>query len=373
MIKYLIITPGYPSENNIYNNAFIHTRVKQYKKRGLKIVVFSLSNSKDDMYIYENVEVIEGNYKKLQKILKTNSFPKILVHFGFKKILKTIYKNSPRSKLFIWVHGVEALGWYRRFFIFDIRKPHRFFGYIFINTFQLIFLHYFIRNKKVDKTFVFVSEWMKEVMEKDSLSFGKIKKYHIIPNVVGNKLFNYVEKKEIDRYNILSIRPYNSKKYANDLSVKAILLLSKKDFFTKLNFSFYGDGKLFDKTLRPLKNFKNINIYKKFLNQEEISNIHKKHGIMLIPTRQDAQGVSMCEAMSSGLVPITSNNTAIPEYVKKNCGFLTKNYKEIAESIEELYNNSKKFILFSKRASNHIQKLCSPDEVINKEIDIISN
>ena len=130
-MKYLIVTPGYPSNNKIYNNAFVHSRVKQYVERNLDITVFSINKSSDTTYTYDGVEVIEGNYNKLSTLLKKEKFSKILIHFGLKKTIQTVIRNSPKSKLIIWVHGVEALGWYRRLFVFDIKKPHRFLGYIF--------------------------------------------------------------------------------------------------------------------------------------------------------------------------------------------------------------------------------------------------
>jgi len=371
MEKYLVVAPGYPSNDNIYNNAFVHSRVKQYKERNMDVIVFSIDKKNMDDYEYEGVKVICGNYDKLTELLKNNTFSKILIHFGFKKAIQTIVKSSPNSKLLIWVHGVEALAWYRRLFSFNVKKPHRFLGYIFLNTRQLLFMNRFIRNNKIDKTFIFVSEWMKNILECDSFSKNKIKNYVIIPNVVDDKLFNYVEKNENDRLKILSIRPYASKKYANDISVNAVIELSKKPFFKDLTFSFYGDGKLFESTLKPIMDFDNVKINKRFLSHQEISNIHKENGIMLIPTRQDAQGVSMCEAMSSGLVPLTSNNTAIPEYVCEDCGYLTNNHYELAAAIEELYHDSNKFLNMSKRTSEFIQKLCSPEVVIKKEIDLI--
>jgi len=94
---------------------------------------------------------------------------------------------------------------------------------------------------------------------------------------------------------------------------------------------------------------------------------------MLIPTRQDAQGVSMCEAMSSGLVPLTSNNTAIPEYCNNEVGYLTNNFEELAGAIEDLYSNSDKFLEMSKMTSKYIQNICGNDIVIKKEIDLITN
>ena len=48
------------------------------------------------------------------------------------------------------------------------------------------------------------------------------------------------------------------------------------------------------------------------------------------------------EAMSCGLVPVTSNVCAIPEFVTPKCGFIN-NYHEIANAIEILYLNPTMF------------------------------
>lgn len=370
--RFLVVTPGYPSTNNKYNNAFVHTRIKKYLEKKIDCVVFSISKNKQlNEYIYEDVIVKTGDHKCLEKYLKENDFSKVLIHFGWKKTIETILKVNKKMPLIIWVHGTEALGWYRRLFFFDIKKPYRFLGYIILNIRQMIFMHYLICNKDINKKFVFVSNWMKDILEVDSFSKNRIKNYEIIPNVIDEKMFNYVEKSSDMRLNIFSIRPYASKKYANDISVKVVKILSEKEWFNKLHFSFYGDGRLFDKTLEPLKEFKNVSINKKFLSQQEISSLHKENGIVLIPTRQDAQGVSMCEAMSSGLVPVTSNNTAIPEFVDNKSGYLCNNPTEMANAIEEMYYNIEIFKNKSKNAHLKINNLTKSDIVIKKELDYI--
>ena len=371
MAKFLIVSPGYPSRDDKYNNGFVHSRVKNYQEKGLEFDVFSYDKGTPSNYEYEGIKVIKGGKKEYIELLKQNKYEKILVHFGFAKIIKPLIKYTSDTPLIIWVHGTEALGWYRRLFAFNIKKAYRFLGYIILNTRQMLFLHTFINNNRIDKTFVFVSEWMKNIMETDTFSKGKISKYTIIPNVVDDKIFTYKEKSADDRLNILSIRSYQSKKYANDISVKTVQLLSKEPFFNKLTFSFYGDGRLFEKTIKPLREFKNVVIYQKFLNHKEIHQVHLKNGIMLIPTRQDAQGVSMCEAMSSGLVPVTSNNTAIPEYVNESCGYLGNNVDDLKDAIKEMYYNPDIFLKKSKKASQHINKICSPQIVINKELNLI--
>ena len=89
-----------------------------------------------------------------------------------------------------------------------------------------------------------------------------------------------------------------------------------------------------------------------------------------MPTRQDAQGVSMCEAICSGLVPIVSNNTAIPEFADEEFGYLCSNVKDYAEAIKELYYNSSSFLEKSKNTKKLANRI-SNNVIINEELDLI--
>ena len=76
--------------------------------------------------------------------------------------------------------------------------------------------------------------------------------------------------------------------------------------------------------------------------------------------------------MSSGLVPVKSLSTAIPEFVKDGqSGFLTKNSKEIAEKIELLYNNPELFLKMSENASQGIAKQAAIEKVVKEEIAVV--
>jgi glycosyltransferase involved in cell wall biosynthesis len=82
----------------------------------------------------------------------------------------------------------------------------------------------------------------------------------------------------------------------------------------------------------------------------------------------------MCEAMSSGLVPISTDITAIPEFVKHDVsGLLTtpESPTDIADAIERLYYNSDVFLRVSKQASQSIREKCAVDVVIKRELEII--
>lgn len=370
-MKYLLITNKYPKHNDLYRNAFVHRRVKNYMEYApeINIGVFVLNNNLNDKnnYIFDSVDVTEGNSEMLQEIIRNESPKKLLIHFIDRHMMSIIKQESFEIPVLVWIHGGEALGWYRRLFNLDLKT---FPLYALSNMKQMIIFREFIKQtKNKEITYIFVSNWMKRILETDTLS--KINNYRIIPNSVDNKIFSYQKKNDVLRKKILLIRPFSNNKYANDVAINAILLLRNKPYFEDLQFTIYGEGKHFNLT-KKLDGFKNISINNRFLTHKEISEVHKDYGVFLCPTRQDSQGVSMCEAMSSGLVPISSNNTAIPEFIKhKESGLLTNNAQEIALAIEYLYKNKDEFSKLSSKASETITKKCKPSIVINKELELI--
>lgn len=380
--RILLVTPGYPSPENLYNHSFVHQRVLGYRREGLTVEVFSVPGSpyqknmktpKVRKYQMDGVEVLEGTHGNLKEHLKEHVYDKILIHFAWKNIMEIVLAESVGTPLLIWVHGVEALSWKRRLFnlTLDPKEVVKFLGYIPFNIQQLRFVRSLIENKENrSMTFIFVSNWMKEILEEDT--GVKVESYRIIPNVINEKLFSYEEKDEEQRFHIFNVRPYHSKKYANDLMVKTILKLKDYPEFSKLQFHLYGAGRLFEKTIKPIRDIPNVKIENRMLPQKEMSEIHKECGILLMPTRQDAQGVSMCEAMSSGLVPVVSNNTAIPEYVPEHTGYLCDGPEEMAEAILELVELEDVFLRKSAAASDFIQKKCGTDVVLQEEIKLIN-
>lgn len=370
-MKLLIIDNDYPNENNLYGDVFVHVRVKKYKQY-FDCLIVSMQAQKD--FVYEGIQVKScKTTKDLNHEIIQYKPDVVLIHFILKIFIEKII---PYHKLpfIIWVHGYEALGWYRRLFNYSWKNffSRSFFSMVKTNMLQLRSLRKLIHksNSGENIQFVFVSKWMKKICELDT--FTKVKKASIIPNPIDVKIFNYNPKNLEQRKRILMIRPFHTKKYATDIAIAAIIKLSALPFFKDLHFTIIGKGKMYDKQIKPIKHFSNIVFINRFLTQQEIKMYHDEHGVFLCPTRQDAQGVSMCEAMSSGLIPITSNNTAIPEFVTNNIsGFLTLNSAGICDRISFLYNNANSFFKMSENSSANIQSICSIESVITKELDII--
>lgn len=368
----LTVVQCYVSEKERYANGFVHSRVKNYIENGIESNVFLISNKKAEDYVIDGVNVIVGNSKDLVNYVNENDVTAMCFHFLNVKMVSALKKIDKDIPYIIFVHGNEALHWYERIFpdrFNGLIRTLKFFKYVIVNSYSISVIKKFFKHTTKDIQIVCVSEWMKNITVKN----WKIKnaKIHIIPNIINEKLFNYQDKPSSQRYNILMIRNFTSGKYALDIAMDTIIKLETYPEFKDIHITIYGDGWLFKKYTNMVKKYKNVEIHRGLLSQEKIAKIHKKNGIFLCPTRQDAQGVSMCEAMSSGLVPITLNNTAIPEFLPLKYNLALSNSNEMAKRIIELIEDEKEFKSLSNDISKYIKDKCSINQTTKKELDLI--
>lgn len=368
----LLITPTYPSLDNLYNCAFVHARVKEYQKSGIDVEVVCAHNYNTmSYYEIEGISVYKTPYSQLRSILMSKKYDAILVHFldeEYSYYLDTSYiKDTP---IFIWNHGADILYWdYKKF-----ETPY------FTNEYELPISAkkgYKKRDKYIQKFanednihWIFVSESEKREAEKmHELTFRNA---IVIPNIINSDIFSYKEKSPESRKKIFMARRFdNTKKYAIDIAVLTILELSKREIFEDLEFYICGEGNYHNELVEPIRKFKNVHIINNFLTHNQIKEYHDKCGIALFPTRQDTQGVSALEAASSGLAVITSDIEVIHEYFDESLNTIcpVEDFHAYADVIERLYNNPDEFIKITQQMHIYTQQKCDKEHTIYKEIE----
>lgn len=370
--KQLILTNHYPSYDDIYRNGFIHSRVENYSKEGLQVDVYKLrSGQKVTFEEYEGVNIISGSTKALRRLLEGSNYSSILIHFLDEEMWSVVKDFTERMKILVWVHGSEIQPWHRRKFNYstpdEIKKAK------LQSQRRMNFWKPLLSNLPASMKLIFVSQYFADEVMEDTEVKLKRDQYEIIHNPIDTQKFSYEHKNVSQRFKILTIRPFASRKYANDLSVKAIIELSKERSFKDFEIHIVGAGKLFKETVKPLQNFENVTLHEGFLNHAEIAELHKEYGIFLTPTRMDSQGVSRDEAMSSGLVPITTSVTAIPEFVDERCGILSpgEDFKSMAQGILDISKDPDLFTLMSSNAAKRVRGQSSTTIIIEKEIALI--
>ena len=372
----LVISPGYPSDDNKYNCGFVHTRVLEYKKMNWNVDVVEINAYLNyGKYIYQDVDVTTGNFFFLRCLLQKKKYKKILIHFfdnNYANVLESV--DLSNTMLYFFLHGAETLYW-------DYPKyaSHYFSEPLEINDSmrkEFAIKDFYIKkyNEMPNCKWIFVTNWTKERCEE--LLNIKFNNYDIIPCLVNTDLFKFDDKDESLRKKIFVIRKFDDlNSYSLDIVVRIILELSRRDFFKDLEFDIYGSGSLHDLILEPIKDLENVHIHNKFLTHEEIRKVHETHGIALFPTRFDSQAVSSCEAAASGCAVITSDIPGVRQFMPDNLGIMcdVENYVEYADVVEKMYNDSAYFKKVAKMESESVSSKFGFDNTIKKEIEMYKN
>ena len=367
-----VLSNQYPAPDALYRNMFVHKRVLSYKDEGFLCDVMRMNIfCKNSFSEFEGINIIEGQADRLYNILESGSIDTVCVHF-LDENMWNVLRHFKDIRIIVWFHGAESQPWWRRECNYstaseleqakkESEKRQNFWKTVFDN----------INNYNIH--FVFVSRCFAEETFEDYQISLPLNTYSIIHNCIDTDLFQFKEKNPEQRMKLLSIRPYASNRYANDLTAKCIIELSKEPFFKNLEFRIIGDGVQFDKITSPLKKYKNVTLEKRFLRHDEIADLHKEYGIFITPTRLDTQGVSRDEAMSSGLVPATNAVDAVPEFADDSCAILApaENYHEIAAGIKKLYYNPDLFLNMSHNAAKRVRNQSSKKFTIGKELNLI--
>ncbi|GLO31944.1 hypothetical protein PPUN12996_40020 [Pseudomonas putida] len=370
--QYLVVTNHYPAYEDLYRNGFVHSRVMAYQEQNLNVDIFRLrKNEAVSYHEFQNVDVVTGCQTTLTKMLESGQYKSVLVHFLDPDMWEVLKRFTHLVKVVVWVHGAEVQPWWRR--EYNYSDEHQLALAKVESEKRMAFWRETLSNIPANLKLVFVSRYFaEEVMEDVGFRIPE-DRYEIIHNPIDTETFSYQAKPEAQRMKLLSIRPYASAKYANDLSVKAIELLAEKPYFKDLEFRMIGDGVLFEDTLAPLRKFSNVTIERGFLKHQEIAALHKQYGLFLCPTRMDAQGVSRDEAMASGLVAVTNAVTAIPEFVDDECGILAPgdDAQAMADGIARVIESPELFRKMSAAARVRVEKQTAKHSIINREIELI--
>lgn len=371
--KILCLTNHYPSYDNLYRNGFVHSRIRAYAEHGVRVSVFEMNGSVQPCFReFEGIDVISGNADYLRFVLQSSHYRTVAVHFLDADMWKVLQSLPKSINIVVWSHGSDILQYTRRLFNYQtpeaVEKARR------QSEGRTAFWKTILRDIPDNYMHVFVSNYLKSAVEQDFALKIPENKYRIIHNPINTELFRYERKDASLRYKLLSIRPFASRKYANDLTVACIMELAKRHDFDKFEITLIGDGPLFDETLAPLRRFKNVHISRTFLRQKEIYEYHRKNGIFLVPTREDTQGVSRDEAMSSGLVVVTNAVTAIPEFVDSTCGILSpeEDYKDMARQIGRVVDDPDLFMAMSKAAAERVRQQTASAVIIGKELELLT-
>ena len=371
--RHLVISRGYPAYDSLYSYAYVHRRIKGYAEEGLPVDVFRLTEGDLAFSEFEGVDVVSGTLTDLELMIRTNPHHSLVVHSLDRALWSLLAEHAGDRSILVWIHGAEIQPWYRRDFSF-INDRDRQDGIRRSND-RMAFWRDLFDNPPDNVRFVFVSRHLAREAFRDVGIELDPSRYTVIHNHVDGELFQYRPKQADQRLRLLSIRPYTRPTYGNDLTVRAILDLVDEPFFPELTFRLIGDGRLFEETVEPVRHLSNVILEQRFLSQRQIAALHKEHGVFLVPTRIDSQGVSRDEAMASGLVPVTNRVSAVPEFVDERSAFLVEaeDWRGMADAIRRLHAEPETFQAMSAEAARRVRAQSSRARTLGREIELLES
>lgn len=356
-MKLAIISSRYPDKASPYNHMFVHVRALYFKSRGIELKVFVPSKS-NNSYQHEGIEVKLGSADDIIKELNSfdiynvhllNFFP--LVKDGGLKIYKFLAEvNKP---VILGIHGADVFKYPEYLFDFSY-SPHGIAKFIYKNYWNYPHIRNFIRhlNQRSDSAVIFPSNWMKEYTER--LFEFKLANPKVVANGIDTELFDFKDLFE-NRYKLMTLRPFE-KKYGIEQAIEVMRFLPDK--FT---LDIYGKGKdkdLYQKLIAQFGLEERVKIFERFIDRKNMPELFHRYGMFFALTLFDSQGVSMCEAMASGLLTISNPITAIPEFVKNDqTGLLGMTAPEIADSILRVSQEEIRFTTITQAARTFMETL----------------
>ena len=113
-MKILIIAETYPNPKINYSNDFVHQRNKTYVNSGMDVTV-AVRNSENHSYTIDKINVVPcSSLSNIENLIKKEAPAAIGIHFYSSEYLKLLKMFG--GKVLIWIHGHEAINWYRRFY-----------------------------------------------------------------------------------------------------------------------------------------------------------------------------------------------------------------------------------------------------------------
>ncbi|WP_448547023.1 glycosyltransferase family 4 protein [Thalassotalea fusca] len=364
-MKIVVLTGRYPSQDSPYSHMFVHTRNVEYVAKGHEVIVLVPAKNNFE-YEIDGVKVILADVETLAKSLENAD--RVMIHLLMHRFDKSVdaeylYQTVLKERLptLFFIHGVESQTiWHSRREDIKWHSPKTVARWLYRDCYlikRMIKTLKEFNHPNVPCKFVTPSKWMLHESIRHT-GIDLTDKSLVIPNGIDTEHFRFTDHWE-NRHKLLSIRPLIYRgKYAVDLLLETASKLND-EFKTTL----YGQGQdesIIADTASKLISQSEFSLKPEFINQKDIPKIHAEHGIYLAVTRMDAQGVSMCEAMASGMPTVSFDTCAIPEFiVHGNTGLLAQSYdvEQYANLVSELVEDQSLFQTIANNARNAMEAI----------------
>lgn len=306
---------------------------KEYKYSNFKYIPIKLKDEKFDYAAVDNT--FDEYMSNVKKIIDTNNFDYIIMMGGKKE---HVISSIPLNKRITYLHGPEIE--------IDLHKYYK----------SIIVVSHFIANCYYNQTdtpqecviplenAIHIEDFTKEITKNEK---NKLKnKYNILDNdIVINFCGRTIEEKGV-RHLIQAF------KQMKNVQKCKLMIVGNCNYAKQVKTPF--EEELFE----IAKDMKDRIIFTGFIPNKELYKIHNISNIAVIPSIfEEPFGLTVIEAMASGLPLVTSDAGAIPDIVDNDNAFIIKRdinfIDNLSKSLDKLVENKN----LREQMGNHSKEL----------------
>lgn len=339
---------------------FVHVRAKLYRGSGHQVKVFLMSDRGSE-YQYEGISIYR--WPKALFEAEINRFnPDVVAIFYATFWMIPAIRRLAYPKV-VWILGHEVLWAFRllasRNLLDWVKKRVVLLPRL---TYQLLSVRKLLFE--VEQS-IFVSNWLLEAAEKNLLA--KFEHAAVIPNPVDTQMFSYLQPEKM--MSGLSLRSLERSIYGLDVAIKAFAKMEGASL------TICGRGRFAKRYAKMISNYNsNTRLQTEYIQHTNLPRFFRGFGFFVAPSRQESQGLAMCEAMSCGLPVVASRVGGIPEYVRDGVdGYLVppNDPDALRDGITRLLSDKDRFLSMSRNAREHIEMRCNPNVITTRELEVM--
>lgn len=371
-VRHLVLVSDYPHASTEYGDGLVHRRIKHYQAAGTEVHVAVVGpNVERERFTYDGVRVITGQGAEARQLLQRVRYRSVSTHSLVPHLWDQIKESLEHHELYCFVYGAETHRWIRR--LYDYRNQQAI-GTAIAETLQRQSMWREVLSRPLGPCrFIFVSAWLRQVAQEDMEVTFPGARSETVHHMIDDRLFRYVPKDPEQRFRILWAGAATSLRSGTDLAVRVMAALRDTEFWDQLQFTIVGDGQQFGAFKSAFADDENVTIQQGSISPDDAAQLHRDHGIFLVPTRLESQGVFRDEAMASGLVPVTNRVAAVGEFVDDSCAVLCEpeDVDGMVAGILRLLENPEMFTVMSQATSERALRQSGPQATIQREMELL--
>ncbi len=361
-MRLAIFANEYPSEAKPYAAAYVHVRVQQYLRRGHRVLVLCLSES-SEYYQIDGVEVQKSPKLEIRGVLDSFGADVLAIHAPNFRMIAVL--EGYQRPMVSWLHGHEAM-FNLHAIAYAKNTSERLAKIVKVvprNLHQLYSLDTFIRRQS---QIVFVSSWLRSRAQK-FLPAARGRGV-VVSNPIDTQKFTPA-KEFIPAQKAVSIRHFNSHVYGFDVAIDAFSALKAAQL------TLIGRGSLEEQFRRQIARTQaSVTIQNDYVPHREMPTLLRKFGLFIAPSRRESQGVTIGEAMASGLPVIASRAGGIPEFIEHGrSGILVPpdDSQALRDAVCQIVRSPALARQLGVAARERMKQQCAPQRITSLELSLL--